>query len=628
MGYSNLQSCVRDLQRIGELCQFDEEIDPFLEVAAVQRRLFAAGGPAVLFTRPKSVLSNRPDGLCEFPMLANFFGTEKRVHYIFRDGIEPLKRSLELGADPIALLTNRFSLQSIVSLGLHALSSFYYSKPKLVRQRNAPVLECTTSLSSLPQLVSWPDDGGAYLTLPQVYTEHPIRAGFSASNIGMYRVQISGNDYLQNHEAGLHYQIHRGIAMHHAAAIENDLPLRVNIFLGGAPAMTLAAIMPLPENVSELIVAGILAQKRIPMTKITHDSLPIYAQADFCISGTMQRNTKLEGPFGDHLGYYSLAHDFPVLKIDKVWHRKDAIFPFTVVGRPPQEDTMFGSLIHYLTGDAISKRILGVHAVHAVDAAGVHPLLLALGREEYLPMEPNRRALELHTLAHAILGCGQLSLAKYLFIAAKEDDSTLDVHDIPRFFRHILERVDWKNDAHFVTKTSADTLDYTCAQLHRGSKMVIAVAGKPIRKLADSLDNNSCGDNLHCKNSHRDNAFPAKKCRVVLPGILCIESFLYNNFDTEMLSDSVKSGFPLIVLVDDVDAATKSFSDFIWTTFTKSDPATDVHGFGEFTSQKHWGCTGPLLIDARRKPHHAPELVEPYEVAKKADLIVDKILNR
>ena len=254
--------------------------------------------------------------------------------------------------------------------------------------------------------------------------------------------------------------------------------------------MTLAAVMPLPEGMTELAFAGVLAGHRIPMIcRRTADPaapLPIYAEADFCISGHIDPERKLpEGPFGDHLGYYSLAHDFPVFHVEHVYHRDGAIWPFTVVGRPPQEDTIFGELIHELTGPVIPQVIPGVQAVHAVDAAGVHPLLLAIGSERYMPYEALRQPQELLTLANALLGQGQLSLAKYLWIVARDDDPQLDVHDIPAFFRHVLERVDWRRDLHFQTCTTIDTLDYSGSGLNEGSKVVIAAVGRALSDVAD-----------------------------------------------------------------------------------------------------------------------------------------------
>ncbi len=348
-----------------------------------------------------------------------------------------MRRLIELKIDPQLLLRRPTRYLAAPWIGLTML-------PR--RCSRGPVLAHETTIGQLPQLKSWPDDGGAFVTLPQVYTEDVEQPGLLKSNLGMYRVQLSGGRYEPDREVGMHYQLHRTIGVHHAAALRQGEPFRVNVFVGGTPAMMLAAVMPLPEGMSELTFAGALAGHRIPMicprrgAKADGDPqaaaapLPIYAEADFCIAGTIDPDKKLpEGPFGDHLGYYSLAHDFPVLRVEHVYHRDGAIWPFTVVGRPPQEDTMFGELIHELTGPVIPQVIPGVHAVHAVDAAGVHPLLLAIGSERYTPYETLRRPQELLTQANAILGQGQLSLAKYLLIAARDDDPQLDVHDIPGF---------------------------------------------------------------------------------------------------------------------------------------------------------------------------------------------------
>jgi len=485
--------------------------------------------------------------------------------------------------------------------------------------RRGPVLENETTISQLPQLVCWPNDGGAFITLPQCYTEDVTQPGIGNANLGMYRVQLSGSTYVPDREVGLHYQIHRGIGVHHTAALRAGQPLRVNIFVGGNPAMALAAVMPLPEGMSELTFAGALAGYRIPLIPRAGE-LPIYAEADFCIVGRVdpQAAQKLEGPFGDHLGYYSLAHEFPVLQVERVYHRRDAIWPFTVVGRPPQEDTTFGQLIHELTGDVIPTVLPGVKAVHAVDAAGVHPLLLAIGSERYTPFMGTPRPQELLTQACAILGQGQLSLAKFLLIANRFDDEQLDVHDIPAFLQHMLRRVDWHRDLHFHTKTTIDTLDYSGDALNMGSKVVIAAAGPPIRELPVELPS--------------DLVLPDgfKNPRLVLPGIVAVEgpaasAATYVAAPALLCRALGERGqlntFPLILLVDDSNFVSWSLENFLWVTFTRANPAADIYGVGEFIEQKHWGCTGPLVIDARLKPHHAPPLAVDPQTAKRVDAL-------
>ena len=546
-------------------------------------------------------------------MVSNLFGTIERARFIFRDTLEVVGRLIEAQGDPAAVARHPWR-----NAGL--LRALWHSRPRAVR--SAPVLAEQTTIAELPQLQSWPDDGGAFVTLPQVYTEDVDRPGMRHSNLGMYRVQLSGGQYRPNQEVGLHYQIHRGIGVHHAAAIRRGEPLPVNVFVGGAPAMSVAAVMPLPEGIAELAFGGALAGHRIAMIE-QPGQLPVYAEADFCISGVVEPDRKLpEGPFGDHLGYYSLAHDYPVLSVRRVTHRAGAVWPFTVVGRPPQEDTVFGQLIHELTGPVIPRVIPGVHGVHAVDAAGVHPLLLAIGSERYTPFDPLRRPQELLTAANAILGQGQLSLAKYLWIAAREDDPSLDVRDVASVFRHVLARVDWTRDLHFQTCTTIDTLDYSGEAVNEGSKLVIAAVGPPRRELPAETGSLTL-----------PNGFGPARCP--LPGVLvvggpecqsdrgnagaagtndAIEQFCLSHKSTDPIAR-----FPLIVVVDDADFAARSLNNFVWVAFTRSNPAADVYGVESFVCQKHWGCRGPLVIDARAKPHHAPPLVEDAQVTRRVD---------
>lgn len=602
MGYRNLQDCVKDLEATRQLVRIDEPVDPCLEIAEIQRRVFRAGGPAILFTRPKG---------CQFPMLGNLFGTMERMRFLFRDSLDTVRRLVELQVDPADLLRRP-------RLYLKAPWSAWHARPRLVRR--GPVLDCQITIDQLPQLKSWPDDAGAYVTLPQVYTEDPEQPGPARSNLGMYRIQLSGGQYQVNREIGLHYQIQRGIAGHHAAALRLKKRLRVNIFVGGPPAMTVAAVMPLPEGLSELAFAGVLGRRRIPLVSL-EDKLPIHAEADFCIVGHLDPIRQLpEGPFGDHLGYYSQAHPFPVMLVERVYHRKGAIWPFTVVGRPPQEDSMFSQLIHELAGPVIPRTIPGVKAVHAVEAAGVHPLMLAIGSERYVPYEERRRPRELLTLANALLGHGQLSLAKYLWIVAAEDNPELDVRNVRDFLRHVLERVDLRRDLHFQTCTTIDTLDYSGDDLNQGSKLTIAATGQPLRMLPVAADSRlTVPENLGFK-----------KLRVFLPGILVVEGPPYqaeangpdrvvDRFCATYSRRDAINGFPLIVVVDNSDFSARNLDNFLWTTFTRSNPATDIYGIEAFLRDKHWGCFGSLVIDARSKPHHAPPLVEDPEVTKRVD---------
>lgn len=590
MGYRNLQETVIDLERHGMLRRIDLPLDPHLEIGMIQRRVYRAGGPALLFT---NVIGS------DFPLLGNLFGTLERTRFIFRDSLKTIDTLVKLKLNPLHFLKEPSVLARAPLGALHLL-------PRTVAAEQAASLACTTSLAQLPQLVSWPKDGGAFVTLPQVYTENPAKPGFAKSNLGMYRVQISGNQYQPDRQVGLHYQIHRGIGVHHQEAIRKGERLRVNVFVGGAPAMTVAAVMPLPEGMPELSFAGLLGGHRIAMARPGGDGLAIPAEADFCISGTIDPQATLpEGPFGDHLGYYSLTHPFPFIEVDAVWHRPDAIWPFTTVGRPPQEDTSFGDFIHELTGELIPTVLHGVKAVHAVDVAGVHPLLLAIGSERYTPYDGVLKPQELLTQANAILGQGQLSLAKYLLIVAEQDNPGLDIHDCRAMLGHLLERVDWRRDLHFQTSTTIDTLDYSGGGFNSGSKLVIAAAGPVRRTLSRELP--------------ADLRLPGgwSSAALAMPGVLLVQRETPDCSDQAVerlceywLNRPLPGGIALVVVVDDAQFCSRSLENFLWVTFTRSNPATDLYGVDATTLHRHWGCTGPLVIDARVKPFHAPPLEE------------------
>ncbi|NBS88995.1 UbiD family decarboxylase, partial [bacterium] len=539
MSYRNLRQCVTDLEKHKHLIRIDIEVDPHLEAAAIHRRVFQANGPAIFFTNVKN---------SKFPMVSNLFGNIARAKFIFRHQLATVEAMVACKAYPEKVLKTPLRWPKV-------LSGLWNSLPRIVRR--APLLENQTLISKLPQLVCWPKDGGAFVTLPQVHTEDVDSPGWRFSNIGMYRIQLSGNQYKTDEEVGLHYQLHRGIGVHHSKAINKNKPFRVAISVGGPPSLAVAAVMPLPEGMPEICFAGALGGRRMDLVKFpmpSPDIRPILlpAEADFCIVGVVDPNRLLpEGPFGDHLGYYSLAHDFPVMKVEAVYHRTNAIWPFTVVGRPPQEDTAFGDLIHELTGPILPTVIPGIHAVNAVDAAGVHPLLLAIGSERYTPYNALVRPQELLTAANAILGQGQLSLAKFLLIIAKEDNPELDIKDIPLFFRHLLERIDFSNDLHFHTRTTIDTLDYSGSGLNLGSKVVFAAAGPVRRTLPTTIP----------EKLNLPNGFDAP--RVCLPGILAIKSppFLSpQNQDALYFCDAFNPSdtinqFPMILLVDDSDFA-------------------------------------------------------------------------
>ena len=600
MGYVNLADCVKDLLASGQLRRIDTPLSPRLEIGAIQRLAFRKGGPALLFTRPKG---------CHFPLLANLFGTKERLRYIFRDSLDKLQTILKLAADPPAALKRPRALISILPELARAFPAH--------KRKSAPVLACKCEIANLPQIISWPGDGGPFITLPLVYSEDPDS---NKANIGMYRTQLGGNLYSAD-EIGLHYQLKRGIGAHHASALAKGQPLPVHIYVGGPPALTIAAIMPLPEGMSELMFAGLLGGRRMEIYKNSAFKLPVLAQTDFFIAGEITNNLRPEGPFGDHLGYYSLRHDFPVLKVNGVWHRKDAIWPFTTVGRPPQEDTVFGEFIHELTAPLAPRVFEGIREIHAVDASGVHPLLLAIGSERFTPWE-KCASREILTQAFHLLGTSQTALAKYLLIARESPGlSTRNTRD---FLCHILQNTDFTRDLHFISNTSTDTLDYSGSGLNEGSRL-IWTAGLPRRR---TLGQELGGlDSLPEAFSRPTLAGPGiiavKGTKNLLPRGIC-DPEISGKLCPFLAAWPEREHFPLWVIVDDPEFCAASFDNFLWVCFTRSDPETDIYGANATVIKKSWSCSAPLVIDARKKPFHAPELEEDPAILRRLQNLAAK----
>ena len=597
MAYSNLEACLLDLERNGQLLRIKEEVDPHLEMAAIHLRIHEQKGPAILFEKVKG---------SKFRAASNIFGTLERSEFIFRDTLPQVKKLIEIKIDPVAALKNPLAALSVLPAAINALP-----KKNPISQ---PVTYEEIKISDLPLIKHWSMDGGAYVTLPQVYTEDADKPGIANSNLGMYRIQLTGNEYVLDQEIGLHYQLHRGIGVHQTKANKKGMPLKVSCFVGGPPAHSVAAVMPLPEGLSEMNFAGVLAGKRFGYTY--KDGFCLSTDADFVITGEVYPGeNKPEGPFGDHLGYYSLQHSFPLMRVHKVYARKNAIWAFTVVGRPPQEDTSFGQLIHAMTGAAVSNEIPGLKEVHAVDAAGVHPLLLAIGSERYTPYLTIKQPAEILTIANHILGTGQLSLAKFVFITA-DDTNQISTHRVQAYFEYILSRLDLSNDIHFYTKTTMDTLDYSGDGLNSGSKVVIAAYGDVKRTLAKTVPERLL--NLKMDAS------------LVMPGVIAVNAtaFNTNTLQTALAGQGeallAQEGVVMIIRTEDPTWMASDLNNFLWAAFTRTNPSHDIEAIDAFTTNKHWGSKGPLVFDATIKPHHAPPVLKDAAVEKKVDAILEK----
>ena len=606
--YKNLRQALKDLEDSGQLLRIPYEVDPDLEMAEIHRRVFDAQGPAILFEKVKG---------SPFQACSNLYGTIERTDFLFRKSLPKVKRVTKYKADPSRALRHPLDAIKAGFTAIKGLPSKSFGQAKFEK----------TTVDQLPLIKCWPMDGGAFVTCPQVATFPPGSKNIMESNIGMYRIQLNGNDYVLNKEIGLHYQLHRGIGVHHTAYNNSTEDFKCSIFIGGPPSHTFAAIMPMPEGLSELTFAGMLNGNRFKYS-FDKEGFLLSNDADFVITGTIKKNAKKpEGPFGDHLGYYSLTHDFPVMEVENVYHKKDAIWQFTVVGRPPQEDSSFGYLIHELVEELTPGEFPGLVEINAVDAAGVHPLLLAIGQERYMPFR-DKKPEEILTIANRILGSGQTSLAKFLIIAAKDDTlPDLNCHDIDDFFTHVLERIDWKRDLHFQTKTTIDTLDYSGDGWNAGSKVIMACCGDKIRSLSNEVP------------IQLSAVEGVLNCSVSQAGILGIQINKFTDYpaanaEIEKLIIELKTinleSFPLIVISDDAEFFAETLNNFLWVTFTRANPSHDIYGIDANTQFKHWGCAGSLIIDSRIKPFHAPGLEVPQGIIERVNKLVqtDKNLRK
>jgi UbiD family decarboxylase len=576
VGFPNLSSFINELRRRRDVVEISAEVDPRLEMAEVHRRVIAAGGPALLFTNVKGK---------KFPVATNLFGTRARAE-------------LGLGEGPKRLVAQVADLPEVLlpptAKGLWRARGVLKSLAKIgMRRQTAPVMRhqiAGADLTALPALTSWAEDGGPFLTLPLVHTPG---IGGKPDNLGMYRVQIH-----DARETGLHFQIGKGGGYHlwEAERIGRDLP--VNIYLGGPPALILAAIAPLPENVPEMLLASLVLGKRLGRHKTgvgAADQPDLVSEAEFCLVGhAPQKVRRPEGPFGDHYGYYSLQHDYPVFRPQAIFHRPGAIFPATVVGKPRQEDFFIGDYLQELLLPLIPRVMPGLVDLWSYGETGYHSLAAAVLRERY-----GREAM---ATVFRILGEGQLALTKFLLAV----DKPMDLKDFRSVLTYALERVDWQKDLFVFSDIAMDTLDYTGPQVNHGSKGVIVGIGEARRVLPREYNG----------------GLPmgvARKIKVFSPGCLVVETASYKD-DREaparLAKDAALAGWQLVVVVDDAEKAAKTEAAFLWTTFTRFEPAADIYAGGVAFARHKAQYTAPIVIDARMKPWYPGELFCDPDTAK------------
>jgi len=569
--FPNLKSYLDVLKQSKDLVVVDTEVDPKLEIAEIHRRVIEAGGPALLFTKVRG---------SSFPVVTNLFGTKKRVNLAF--GAEAAQFVQRVAHLPEEILPPSLKkLWGLRNLGFRAARIGYRETAR------APVLQhqiAGADLTRLPALTSWHGDGGPFLTLPLVHTKS-VRGG--SENLGMYRIQIHSAA-----ETGMHFQIGKGGGFHlyeaeHADPPAPALPLPVNIYLGGPPALILAAIAPLPENVPELLLCSLVMGEKLKRGVIKDFPIAPVAEAEFCLSGFVPPHVrKPEGPFGDHYGYYSLKHDYPVFRPKAIYHRDRPVFPATIVGKPVQEDFFIGDYLQELLMPMIPTVMPGVRDLWSYGETGYHALSAAVLKERY--------GRESMASVFRILGEGQVSLTKFLLGI----DKPLDLRNFKAVLTHVLERVDWAKDLFVFSELSMDTLDYSGPEVNKGSKGVILGLGAPRRQLPISWSLPAPSNQI------RDVA-------VFAPGCLAIEGPSYTTDKEFVKSLAALPAFrdwPLLVVVDNARKATASVTSFLWTTFTRFEPAADIYAAGTHVQRNRISYEGPIVIDARMKPWYPDEL--------------------
>lgn len=554
----DLRQFLAALRREGELVEIAAEADPRLEIPEIHRRVIAEGGPALLFTRPKN---------SRFPVVTNLFGTKKRIEMAFGPRPSEFMKTAARAATELLPPT---------AAKLWGFRSFFAAAARVGTKRaaDAPVTEVVDDrfdLTTLPALTTWPEDGGPFLTLPLVYTEHP---GRPESNLGVYRMQVHDARTL-----GVHWQIGKGGGFHYNVAEEKGEALPLTVFLGGPPALTLGAITPLPEGLPEILLASLLLGEKLPMTRVPGVPHRLVATAEFAITGTVPpRVRRPEGPFGDHYGYYSLAHDYPVLTVSRVCRRRDAIFPATLVGKPRQEDFFLGEYVQELLAPLFPLIMPSVVDLWSYGDTGFHSLAAAVVKDRY-----GREAM---SSAFRILGEGQLSLTKFLLLT----DARRDLRDFRGLLVHLLERCRFETDLFVFSNLAMDTLDYTGPKVNEGSKGVLVGLGEKIRDLPAEFRG----------------ALPAgaRTAAVFAPGALVVEGPAYGEdpgYAGSLAADPAIAAWPLVVLADDAAGTAKDEASFLWRVFTRFEPAADLHGRKAIV-RNHVAFSAPVVIDARVKP--------------------------
>ncbi len=581
--FNNLQDFLKHLEKNGELQRVKVEVDAKLEITEIAVRALREGMPALLFENVKG---------SKYPLVINALASEKRIELALG------KHPDELGEELIRFAEKAMPPSpKLLFTESGMVKRFYNSRPKHVTLARSQAIVEKPNLNELPILTCWPGDGGRFITLPQVVTYDP-RNG--KRNIGMYRMHV-----FDEQTTGMHWQIQKGGGFQYFQSEKMNMPFEVAVAIGTDPALLLATIAPLPEGIDEAMFAGFLRNKPTEFVGGRSISISVPANAEFILEGVVEPHIRqMEGPFGDHFGHYSNASEFPVFNIRTVTHRKNPIYPATVVGIPPMEDKFLGDATQQILSPLAKLLHSEIKGMWAYYEAGFHNLLVVSIEERY-QKEAMKTAL-------GLIGTQQLSLTKCLV--------TVSEHVDPRNFNEVLHALRENFDPHFdfimIPKVPLDTLDFTSYKMNLGSKMILDATEKPkkekfkiknTKKLDAAVRELRSFDRRIVDMNLIEGTMLLVKVKKDGPAVI-----------KKLVHHSELEGIKMIAAVsEDVDIHNQE--NYIWGVFTRFDCERDV----QFTEQKLIGISpiynGIMGIDATWKKGYPVPLVMDDKIVKKVD---------
>lgn len=562
MAYKSLSAFIEKLEEEGELVRIKTFVDPVLEIAEVADRISKTPdkNKALLFENTGT----------DFPLLINSMGSEKRMCLAL--GVKNLDEVADDIEDLFKKLTGpKNGLLEKLAM-LPQLGKFASWMPKVVSGKGAcqEVIMDNPDLSKLPILKCWPKDGGRFITLPSIHTKDPTN---NIRNIGMYRMQVFSKDM-----TAMHWHKHKVSAKHFNEYKKMGKRMPVAVAIGGDPVYTYSATAPLPENVDEYMLAGFLRKKRVELVKcITQPEIEVPADADFIIEGYIDPEEELiwEGPFGDHTGYYSLPDWYPRFHVTAITHKKNPVYPATIVGIPPQEDAWLGKATERIFLAPIKMTMVQEIEDMNMPVEGVfHNLVITSINKEY--------AGQGQKVMNAMWGAGQMMFNKILVISDKE----VDINNYKELAQHTFNNLNAATDIYF-SQGPMDVLDHSCSKMGFGGKMCIDGTKKRDEEMATPIEPFTLSKD-----------FSSQKILEVFSEIKSINEYLPKELNLPVLFVAVEKnrkkhveelhaqlselkelqGYKMILYVEEtVDA--DNIADFLWRFCNNLDPKRD-HFYG------------------------------------------------